>query len=84
MASRSISLDSLFLRPAMSLLKLLAYAVLMAYFGYRGIYLGITAGTMYAFIQYINRLFNPLIEVTQKLLDSTNLYGLSRSGLCLD
>ncbi len=32
-ASRSISLDSLFLRPAMSLLKLLAYAVLMAYFG---------------------------------------------------
>ena len=64
-ASRSISLDSLFLRPAMSLLKLLAYAVLMAYFGYRGIYLGITAGTMYAFIQYINRLFNPLIEVTQ-------------------
>lgn len=64
-ASRSISLDSLFLRPAMSLLKLLAYAVLMAYFGYRGIYLGITAGTMYAFIQYINRLFDPLIEVTQ-------------------
>ena len=37
-ASRSISLDSLFLRPAMSLLKLLAYAVLMAYFGYRGRY----------------------------------------------
>ena len=64
-ASRSISLDSLFLRPAMSLLKLLAYAVLMAYFGYRGIYLGITAGTMYAFIQYINLLFDPLIEVTQ-------------------
>jgi len=64
-ASRSMSLDSLFLRPAMSLLKLLGYAVLMAYFGYRGIYLGITAGTMYAFIQYINRLFDPLIEVTQ-------------------
>ena len=64
-ASRSTSLDSLFLRPAMSLLKLLGYAVLMAYFGYRGIYLGITAGTMYAFIQYINRLFDPLIEVTQ-------------------
>ena len=37
----------------------------MAYFGYRGLYLGITAGTMYAFIQYINRLFDPLIEVTQ-------------------
>ena len=61
----SVALDALFLRPAMSLLKLLGYAVLMAYFGYRGLYLGITAGTMYAFIQYINRLFDPLIEVTQ-------------------
>ena len=49
----------------MSLLKLLGYAVLMAYFGYRGLSIGITAGTMYAFIQYINRLFDPLIEVTQ-------------------
>ena len=64
-ANRSVALDSLFLRPVMSLLKLLGYAVLMAYFGYRGLYLGITAGTMYAFIQYINRLFDPLIEVTQ-------------------
>ena len=64
-AYRSVALDALFLRPAMSLLKLLGYAVLMAYFGYRGLYLGITAGTMYALIQYINRLFDPLIEVTQ-------------------
>ena len=64
-ANRFVALDALFLRPAMSLLKLLGYAVLMAYFGYRGLYLGITAGTMYAFIQYINRLFDPLIEVTQ-------------------
>lgn len=64
-AYRSVALDAFFLRPAMSLLKLLGYAVLMAYFGYRGLYLGITAGTMYAFIQYINRLFDPLIEVTQ-------------------
>jgi len=64
-ANRSVALDALFLRPAMSLLKLLGYAVLMAYFGYRGLYIGMTAGTMYAFIQYINRLFDPLIEVTQ-------------------
>ncbi|HGQ4518830.1 TPA: ABC transporter ATP-binding protein [Streptococcus pneumoniae] len=64
-ANRSVALDALFLRPAMSLLKLLGYAVLMTYFGYRGLSIGITAGTMYAFIQYINRLFDPLIEVTQ-------------------
>lgn len=64
-ANRSIALDSIFLRPAMSLLKLLAYAILMAYFGFRGMELGISAGLMYAFIQYVNRLFDPLIEVTQ-------------------
>lgn len=64
-ANRSMALDSLFLRPAMSLLKLLAYAILMAYFGFRGMEIGISAGLMYAFIQYVNRLFDPLIEVTQ-------------------
>lgn len=64
-ANRSIALDSIFLRPAMSLLKLLAYAILMAYFGFRGMEVGISAGLMYAFIQYVNRLFEPLIEVTQ-------------------
>lgn len=64
-ANRSMALDSLFLRPDMSLLKLLAYAILMAYFGFRGMEIGISAGLMYAFIQYVNRLFDPLIEVTQ-------------------
>ena len=64
-ANRSMALVSLFLRPAMSLLKLLAYAILMVYFGFRGMKIGISAGLMYAFIQYINRLFDPLIEVTQ-------------------
>ena len=64
-ANRSVLLDSIFLRPAMSLLKLLGYAVLMAYFGLTWKTFGITAGLMYAFIQYINRLFDPLISVTQ-------------------
>lgn len=64
-ANRSVLLDSVFLRPAMSLLKLLGYAVLMVYFGLTWKTFGITAGLMYAFIQYINRLFDPLISVTQ-------------------
>lgn len=64
-ANKSVALDSIFLRPAMSLLKLLAYAVLMTYFGFKGLNGGLTAGIMYAFIQYVNRLFDPLIEVTQ-------------------
>lgn len=78
-SKRSMSLDSLLLRPAMSLLKLLAYAVLMAYLGYRSHDLGITAGMMYAFIQYINRLFDPLIEVTQNFsVLQTSMVSASR------
>lgn len=84
-ANRSISVDSLFLRPAMSLLKLLGYAVLMAYFGYRGLYMGITAGTMYAFIQYINRLFNPLIDVSQNFSTlQTSMVSASRVFAMID
>lgn len=64
-SNRFMALDSLMLRPAMSLLKLLAYAVLMAYFGMIGMKMAVTAGTIYAFIQYVNRLFDPLIEVSQ-------------------
>lgn len=64
-SNRFMALDSLMLRPAMSLLKLLAYAVLMGYFGVTGMKMAVTAGTIYAFIQYVNRLFDPLIEVSQ-------------------
>ena len=84
-ANRSISVDSLFLRPAMSLLKILGYAVLMAYFGYRGLYMGITAGTMYAFIQYINRLFDPLIDVSQNFSTlQTSMVSASRVFAMID
>ncbi|WP_044693794.1 ABC transporter ATP-binding protein, partial [Streptococcus suis] len=64
-ASRSMALDSLFLRPALSLIKILAYALLMTYFGLDWSQAGISAGLIYAFIQYVNRLFDPLLDVTQ-------------------
>lgn len=64
-ANRAINIDSLLLRPAMSLLQLFAYTVVAAYFGLSWQDSGITAGLIYAFLQYINRLFNPLIQVTQ-------------------
>ena len=64
-ANRSVNVNSLFLRPAMSLLKVLAYAVILTFFGLNWQTATFTAGLMYAFIQYINQLFDPLIEVTQ-------------------
>ncbi|CQR25205.1 multidrug ABC transporter ATP-binding protein [Streptococcus varani] len=64
-ANRSVNVNSLFLRPAMSVLKVLAYAVILTFFGLNWQTATFTAGLMYAFIQYINQLFDPLIEVTQ-------------------
>lgn len=64
-ASRSMALDSLFLRPALSLIKILAYALLISYFGLDWSDAPVSAGLIYAFIQYANRLFDPLLEVTQ-------------------
>lgn len=64
-ANRSINVNSLFLRPAMSLLKILAYAFILTYFGLQWQEASFTAGLMYAFVQYSNQLFDPLIEVTQ-------------------
>lgn len=62
---RYLNINSLFLRPAMSLLKILAYAIILAYFGFTWQIAGVTAGVMYAFVQYVNQLFNPLIDLMQ-------------------
>lgn len=64
-SNRYLNVNSLFLRPAMSLLKILAYALILIYFGLTWQVAGVTAGVMYAFIQYVNQLFNPLIDVMQ-------------------
>ena len=63
--TKSLKVDSLLLRPAMALLKVLAYGVIVMYFGLSFESAGFTAGIIYAFIQYTNQLFNPLIELMQ-------------------
>lgn len=84
-ANRSVKVDSLFLRPAMSLLKLLAYALLMLYFGLAWQNMGISAGLIYAFIQYVNRLFDPLIQLTQNYSQlQTSIIAAGRVFLLID
>ena len=39
---------------------------------------GISAGLMYAFIQYVNRLFDPLIEVTEFSTLQTSMVSAGR------
>ena len=64
-ANRSVDVNSLFLRPAMTLLQVLAYAVILTFFGLNWQSSAFTAGLIYAFIQYVSQLFQPLIDVTQ-------------------
>lgn len=64
-ANRSVDVNSLFLRPAMTLLQVLAYAVILTFFGLNWQSSGFTAGLIYAFFQYVSQLFQPLIDVTQ-------------------
>ena len=64
-ANRSVDVNSLFLRPAMTLLQVLAYAVILTFFGLNWRNSAFTAGLIYAFIQYVSQLFQPLIDVTQ-------------------
>ena len=64
-ANRSVDVNSLFLRPAMTLLQVLAYAVILTFFGLNWRNSDFTAGLIYAFIQYVSQLFQPLIDVTQ-------------------
>lgn len=66
-ATKFIAVDSLLLRPMMSLLKLIGYAILLLYFGISFTFISLTAGSMYAFIQYVGKLFDPIIQVTQNL-----------------
>ena len=63
--TKSLKVDSLLLRPAMALFKVLAYGVIVMYFGLSFESAAFTAGIIYAFIQYTNQLFNPLIELMQ-------------------
>lgn len=74
-ANRSVDVNSLFLRPAMTLLQVLAYAVILTFFGLNWQSSGFTAGLIYAFIQYVNQLFQPLIDVTQNFatLQTSNI-----------
>ena len=63
--TKSLKVDSILLRPAMALFKVIAYGVIVMYFGLTFESAGFTAGIIYAFIQYTNQLFNPLIELMQ-------------------
>ncbi|NNN59473.1 ATP-binding cassette domain-containing protein [Vibrio sp. A11] len=61
-----ITLNGILLRPLMDLLAGIALLTLVAIFGFSGTEL-IGVGVLYAFISYLGRITEPLIEMTQQL-----------------
>ncbi|REI18036.1 ABC transporter ATP-binding protein [Staphylococcus felis] len=64
---KTIRLDSLLLRPAITMLSTFAMVMILAYFGIMSFNSVVTAGVVYAFIQYIQRFFEPINQVSQNL-----------------
>lgn len=64
---KTVRLDGLLLRPAISMIQILAIAVILGYFGLLSFEASITAGLIFAFIQYMERFFEPINQVSQNL-----------------
>lgn len=64
---KNVKLDGLLLRPAISMISVLAIALILSYFGLLSFEGGVTAGVVFAFIQYMERFFEPINQVSQNL-----------------
>ncbi|WP_436862135.1 ABC transporter ATP-binding protein [Staphylococcus caeli] len=64
---KTVKLDSLLLRPAISSISIFAVVMILGYFGIISFTTGITAGIVFAFVQYMERFFEPINQVSQNL-----------------
>ena len=64
---RNMQLDALLLRPMVDVLHMLTLAALLYFFGSKTLDGAVEVGVLYAFVSYLNRFTEPLIEMTQRL-----------------
>ncbi|MBE3596761.1 MAG: ABC transporter ATP-binding protein [Hydrogenibacillus sp.] len=64
---RQIKINGLLVRPAVDVLYLVAAVVLLSVFGVRSWHGPVELGVMYAFISYIDRMFEPINEMMFRL-----------------
>nr|WP_306800392.1 ABC transporter ATP-binding protein [Endozoicomonas sp. YOMI1] len=63
----NINIDSLLLMPFTHLLNGIALAVVVGWFGYRSGFSLVEVGTLYAFINYLGRFFEPFRQITMQM-----------------
>lgn len=64
---KNIHIDSLLLMPFTHLLNGIALAVVVGWFGYRSGFSLVEVGTLYAFINYLGRFFEPFRQITMQM-----------------
>lgn len=64
---RMIKTESLLLNPLMNLFNGLGLVVILGMFGMQSMHAAVAAGTVYAFISYLNTFFAPMSEIMQEL-----------------
>lgn len=64
---KNIKIDGRLLRPAVDLVQIFATMILLSFFGITSFRLSIEIGVLFAFITYLNRLFEPINSVMQQL-----------------
>ncbi|MDX1692516.1 MAG: ABC transporter transmembrane domain-containing protein [Ketobacteraceae bacterium] len=65
--TRTMQMDALLLRPMVDMLQLLTLAGLLYGFGVISLNSPVEIGVLYAFVNYLGRFIEPLIEMTQRL-----------------
>lgn len=66
-ALANIRLESLFVRPAVDLLYTLALVLVLNFFGFQSLSGSVQIGVLYAFINYLDRFFEPVNTMMQRL-----------------
>jgi ATP-binding cassette, subfamily B, multidrug efflux pump len=64
---QNIRLSSLLLRPAVDLIYTLSLVLVLSFFGIKSLSGAITIGTLYAFINYLERFFEPVNMIMMRL-----------------
>jgi ATP-binding cassette subfamily B multidrug efflux pump len=66
-ARKNLKLDALFLRPATDLVHIFAIIFILGLFGIDALNSPVEVGVLYAFVNYIDRFFEPVNEMMMKL-----------------
>jgi ATP-binding cassette subfamily B protein len=64
---KNITIDSLLLRPAIDLVYTLGLLFVLGYFGFTSFTQSIEVGVLYAFVNYLDRFFEPVNQAMQQL-----------------